>query len=168
MKRDIDKDINSVMIERKVIKKKERIQREKYGLADSDWWNLYRHLEALLVNGLERMAIEGNSFPAKFAERENGREQWTSELRRISSLCRWLYQYDEVEGNLVDYCFPEWAANPVFAIDPNSLIINIKQEESETQRENFREFNKALAQRRRQILNEVLEWLKVYWFDLWD
>lgn len=156
------------MIERRVFdefddniarKEKELSERLTYGIATTDAWNLNSHLIALLANGLEVLRALGHSFPARFSGQVRGAERWNNELERIQRLCVWIYDYEEHESALYEYYFPD---------DSGIEASDDANDKANEDRKEFHLASEALAQRRQQLLDIVLEWLSANFFDLWD
>lgn len=164
----IERPLKGISFRKKVKVARERI---KFGISRNDTWNLDIHLLAILANGLEKLQ-EGYSYPSRLEQYEDGPERWRAELARIQSLCQWLYDYDEHESALHTYYLKDQKMKFVKVTNENGKFsgfsrLEIENEDAEA-RELWRIGLEALAERRQQILDIVMEWLRLHFFELWD
>lgn len=138
------------------------LQRSKVIVSDQDWWSFNSFLTVVLHNGLSFFATRGNSYPA-----DRTWEQWQKELLIVIAKLKWLHDFDEISMDLYEWCLGKSTMELIDTPTKNKQCVFI-HEKPENSYWYFEEASPALEARKKQIINEVFEWVKINFEDLWD
>lgn len=146
-------------------------QRIKWGISARDSWNLDSYLTVVFANGLKMLADNLHSYPSEYEEKygNNGFEEWKKEILRIHSLFVWLMNYDKYSLDVYRSFYSQEEDRFYFEEIPGSthkLIVDKNPDEEKKNK--WIKLDRELYQRKQEIKDYVMDWIKENFFGLWD
>lgn len=150
-----------------------RRERLKYGLCEWDGYNLFAHLEPVIANGLDILVKSKHGVPAEFVNddgklTEEGIKNWEVCILRAAENARWLAEFEDKTDELYrKYFDKDLDGFKTVKRDDGFYDLVEKRNLPERDAEWLAE-NKKFDEEREVRKDELFDFMKKWFFNLWD
>lgn len=152
---------------------RQRRQRLNYGVSKWDSYDFYSYLQPVIANGLDYLANSKTGVPVQFVNEngeltEEGIKSWEAQIARAAENARWLAEYEDKSMALYDKYFDDKLDGFNHINKGNGYVELVSKREMPERDALWREECNKLAIEREARKNELFDFMKEWFFSLWD
>lgn len=152
---------------------KMRKQRIKYGVCEWDAYSFYAHLEPIIANGLDSLANNKHGVPGEFVNEdgkltEEGIKNWEVQILRAAENARWLAEFEDKTDKLYRKYFDEKLDGFKTIKNDDGFYTLVEKRELPERDAQWLAENKIFDEEREARKNELFDFMKKWFFNLWD